>query len=136
MTIGKRINLLRMKRGMSIDDLASKLGKNRTTVYRYENGDIENLPLNVLYPLADALDTTPGYLIGWEGKEMLSVKISDGEEEAVYSSFNENCVKHVENWYNTFGMDSFSDEEYEKLVEYGKFLISMRKNINWLRKEE
>lgn len=51
---------------MSVDDLAEKLGKNRATVYRYEKGDIENLPLDVLEPLANALNTTPGYLMGWE----------------------------------------------------------------------
>ena len=84
MSIGKRIKMLRTKRGLSIDDLATKLGKNRTTVYRYENGDIENLPLSILNPLAEALDTTPAHLMGWGDKEMLSTKISDGEEEAVY----------------------------------------------------
>lgn len=127
MTIGKRIKSLRTKRGMSIEDLAAKLGKNRTTVYRYENGDIENLPLGVLNPLAEALDTTPGHLMGWSAKEMLSTKISDGEEEAIYSSMNEIYVRHVEAWHAAFGMDPFTDEEHEKLMEYGKFLISMRK---------
>lgn len=127
MTIGKRIKSLRTKRGMSIEDLAAKLGKNRTTVYRYENGDIENLPLGVLNPLAEALDTTPGHLMGWSAKEMLSTKISDGEEEAIYSSMNEIYVRHVEAWHAAFGMDPFTYEEHEKLMEYGKFLISMRK---------
>lgn len=126
MSIGQRIKLLRTKRGMSIDDLAEKLGKNRTTIYRYENGDIENLPLGILNPLAEALDTTPAHLMGWEQKEMISTKISDGKNEAVYSSVNETYVKHVEAWHKTFGMDPFSDEEHEKLMEYGKFLISMR----------
>ena len=127
MSIGKRIKMLRTKSGLSIDDLAAKLGKNRTTVYRYENGDIENLPLGILNPLAEALDTTPAHLMGWNTKEMLSTKISDGEEEAVYSSANEIYVRHVEAWHNMFGMDPFTDEEHEKLMEYGKFLISMRK---------
>lgn len=126
MSIGKRIKMLRTKRGLSIDDLAAKLGKNRTTVYRYENGDIENLPLSILNPLAEALDTTPAHLMGWDAKEMISTKISDGEEEAVYSSANEVYVRHVEAWHETFGMDPFTDEEHEKLMEYGKFLISMR----------
>lgn len=126
MTIGKRIKSLRKKRGMSIDDLAAKLGKNRTTVYRYENGNIENLPLGILNPLAEALDTTPAHLMGWNTKEMLSTKISDGEEEAIYSSMNESYVKHVETWHKMFGMDPFTDEEHEKLMEYGKFLISIR----------
>ena len=127
MSIGKRIKMLRTKSGLSIDDLAAKLSKNRTTIYRYENGDIENLPLGILNPLAEALDTTPAHLMGWNTKEMLSTKISDGEEEAVYSSANEVYVRHVEAWHNMFGMDPFTDEEHEKLMEYGKFLISMRK---------
>lgn len=127
MSIGKRIKLLRTKRGISIDELAAKLGKNRTTIYRYENGDIENLPLDILNPLANALDTTPAHLMGWSAKDMISTKISDGEEEAVYSSVNETYVRHVEAWHNMFGMDPFTDEEHEKLMEYGKFLISMRK---------
>ena len=126
MTIGKRIKQLRMNRGLSIDDLAAKLGKNRTTIYRYENGDIENLPLGILNPLAEVLDTTPGHLMGWNTKEMVSTKISEGDEEAVYSSVNETYVRHVEAWHKAFGMDPFTDEEHAKLMEYGKFLISMR----------
>lgn len=127
MSVGKRIKLLRTKRGMSIDELATKLGKNRTTVYRYENGDIENLPLDILVPLSEALDTTPGHLMGWESKEMISTKISNGEEEVIYSAMNEVCVKHVEIWHKEFGMDPFTDEEHEKLIEYARFLISQRR---------
>lgn len=66
MTIGQKIKRLRRQLNMSVDDLAEKLGKNRATIYRYEKGDIENLPLDVLEPLANALNTTPGYLMGWE----------------------------------------------------------------------
>ena len=66
MTIGQKIKELRNQLNMSVDDLATELGKNRATIYRYERGDIENLPLDVLEPLANALETTPGYLMGWE----------------------------------------------------------------------
>lgn len=66
MTMGQKIKELRKQLNMSVDDLAAKLGKNRATVYRYERGDIENLHLDVLEPLAKALNTTPGYLMGWE----------------------------------------------------------------------
>ena len=41
------------------------LGKDRSTIYRYEKGDIENLPLDILQPIATALITTPQYLMGW-----------------------------------------------------------------------
>ena len=65
MNIGKRIQLCREKIGLSVDQLADILGKDRSTIYRYENGDIEKLPTTVLEPLAKALQTTPAYLMGW-----------------------------------------------------------------------
>lgn len=69
MMIGKKIKDLRTELNMSVDELAEKLGKNRATIYRYEKGDIGNLPLDVLEPLATALKTTPAYLMGWDTDE-------------------------------------------------------------------
>lgn len=66
MLIGKRIQQKRKQMGMSADDLAKRIGKDRSTIYRYEKGDIENMPLDILEPIADALGTTPAYLMGWE----------------------------------------------------------------------
>ena len=64
MTIGKRIKERRLSLGMTVDELAMKLGKNRATVYRYESDAIKEMPLSVLVPLANALYTTPAYLLG------------------------------------------------------------------------
>lgn len=69
MSIGQRIRARRKEMGMSVDELAARLGKDRSTVYRYEKGDIENLPLDVLQPIADALDTQPAELMGWVKKD-------------------------------------------------------------------
>lgn len=69
MTIGQRIKERRKELGMSVDELAELIGKNRATIYRYENNNIENLPSPVLKDLADALKTTPEYLIDWNGNE-------------------------------------------------------------------
>ncbi|TAH62236.1 MAG: repressor LexA [Gottschalkiaceae bacterium] len=68
-TIGERIKQRRQQLEMSVDDLAIKLNKNRATIYRYENDDIENLPLSILEPLAKILNVSPGYLMGWEVNE-------------------------------------------------------------------
>lgn len=66
MNIGKRIQDRRKQLGMSADELAKRIGKTRTTVSRYETGFIEKLPSSVLVPIAEALQTTPAYLMGWE----------------------------------------------------------------------
>lgn len=61
---GQRIKKRRKQLGMRADDVASLLGVSRSTVFRYENGNIEKVPANVLEKLAEILKTTPDYLIG------------------------------------------------------------------------
>lgn len=77
MTIGQRIKQKRNEMKMSADELAKRLGKNRATVYRYENGDIENLPIDILEPIAKALNTTPAYLMGWEQMQQKNDTLAD-----------------------------------------------------------
>lgn len=69
MTLGERIKQRRTQLGYSVDEIAAKIGKNRATVYRYENSDIGDIPTGVLEPLAKALNTTPAQLMGWEEDE-------------------------------------------------------------------
>lgn len=66
MKIGERIKHRRIELGLSVDEVAKKLNKNRATIYRYENNQIENFPITLLEPLAEILQTTPAYLIGCE----------------------------------------------------------------------
>ncbi len=66
MTIGDRIKKRRKELGLSAEEIAKKIGVNKTTVYRYESKEIEKFPTDVLEPLAVALNTTPAYLMGWE----------------------------------------------------------------------
>lgn len=63
LTIGEKIQQRRKELGMSADELAEKLGIDRSTIYRYENGDIKKFPLDMLEPIANALNTTPTYLV-------------------------------------------------------------------------
>lgn len=125
MSVGKRIKERRNELHMSVDEIAVKLNKNRATIYRYEKGDIENLPIDILEPLAKALDTTPQYLMGWD-KKLAGMHMKDGDMESLYFAEDERNVKQVAIWHGTFGMNTFSDEEFEKLLEYGKFLVSLR----------
>lgn len=129
MHVHERIKYRRTELNMSVDELANKLNKNRTTIYRYEKGDIENLPLDILEPLANALETTPQYLMGWDSPRVFEMKVIEDDTEFVLRGSNENDMNYVERWYNEFGTDSFSDEEYDKIIEYAKFLRHIRENV-------
>ena len=64
MTTGEKIRTRRKQLGMSVDELSKKVGKNRATIYRYENDEIE-MPASMLQPLGDALNTSPDELMDW-----------------------------------------------------------------------
>lgn len=68
MNVGQRIKQRRKELRISADALGEALGKDRSTIYRYERGDIEKLPLDILDPIAKVLQTTPQYLMGWQEK--------------------------------------------------------------------
>ena len=66
MTIADRIRNRRLELGLSVDDLAKLLQKNRATVYRYESNYIKSYSPDVLVSLAKALQTTPSYFYGYD----------------------------------------------------------------------
>lgn len=66
MTIADRIRNRRLELGLSVDDLAKRLNKNRATVYRYESNYIKSYSHDVMEALAKALETTPAYLYGYD----------------------------------------------------------------------
>lgn len=74
MKIGDRIKARRKEMKISAEELGARLGKDRSTIYRYEKGDIENLPLDILEPIASALNTTPQYLMGWDEEVKKEIK--------------------------------------------------------------
>ena len=69
MTTGQRMKDRRKSIGLSAERVAEILGVSPATIYRYENGDIEKVPGERLGPIANALQTTPAYLMGWENAD-------------------------------------------------------------------
>jgi transcriptional regulator with XRE-family HTH domain len=110
MTIGNRIKNRRKYLKMSADELGKRLGKDRSTIYRYEKGDIENLPLDILEPIANALETTPQYLMGWDEKTAPENGSGLSEAKKQLLDLAENC----------------SEEDAEKLLQMMQILLGKK----------
>lgn len=65
MSIGKRVKDLRKKYNISQVDLALAINVSKQTMYKYENGVVTNIPSDKIELMAEALHTTPSYLMGW-----------------------------------------------------------------------
>ncbi len=69
MTTAERIKQRRKDLGLRAEDVAERIGVSPSTMFRYENGEIEKLPINHLVPIAKALHTSVDYLMGWTEDE-------------------------------------------------------------------
>ena len=63
--IGQRIKQLRKRKGLNQTELAQMLKKSLRTVQKYETGEIE-VSIAVVNQIADLLDTTSTYILGYE----------------------------------------------------------------------
>ena len=67
----------RKELGFSAEYVAEKLGVSPATIYRYEKGEIEKMPGNILEPISKILRTTPAYLMGWDDTTVVTAFPSD-----------------------------------------------------------
>lgn len=89
MTTGERMRLRRKELGLSAEYVADKLKCSAATIYRYEKGDIEKMPVDILTPLSSILSTTPEYLMGWDNEKPLSVSAKGlSEIEVIFSQLS------------------------------------------------
>ena len=102
--IGKRVRELRIKRGLSQQDLGNAIGVTKVSVCGYENGT--RLPnLEKLILLADTLETTTDYLLGRE------VPVCNDENNTYVGSISYDDVnfivelKHFPSLYNKIMKD-------------------------------
>jgi transcriptional regulator with XRE-family HTH domain len=113
LTIGKQIRKRRKELKMSVDELAKRIGKDRSTVYRYENGDIENFPVDLLIPMTEALETTP--------QELLSTIVTS----------NEWLSEQAEKWFEATEGYEFNSEEFRVFYEVAKYLMQIRNDTDY-----
>ena len=78
MTLGEQIKHYRRRSGYSMEELGALLGISRQTVYRYENGAIENVPREKLRKMAEIFGISEARLFGFEdsrysGEEIMSI---------------------------------------------------------------
>lgn len=67
MELGERIRSLRKQKGLTQEELASRLGLQKSAVAKYENGRVTNIKRATLFKMAEILEVSPGELM--YGKE-------------------------------------------------------------------
>ena len=72
MTTGERIKYLRLRNGLSQEELGKKVGVGKAAINKYEKGIVVNFKRSMIDKLADALDVSPIYLMGFDDEQLPS----------------------------------------------------------------
>jgi len=69
MEIGSRIYSLRKGLGLTLEEVGNYVGVGKSTVRKWESGQIANMRRDKIARLAEVLQTSPSYLMGWTEKK-------------------------------------------------------------------
>lgn len=69
MDFGQKIKQIRKSKGMSLEQVGDIVGVGKSTVRKWETGDIANMRRDKIAKLAKALGVEPSYLMGWNKEE-------------------------------------------------------------------
>ena len=107
MDISKKLKNRRKELGLTMLEIAQKVGVSEATVSRWESGDIANMRRDKIASLANALNVTPAYIMGWE--EKIPPEKSEEIEEGI--------VLHRDGKTSTYRMSRDKLKTIEALLE-------------------
>lgn len=112
MDIGQRIKRIRLEKHLTQDELAFRIDTTKQTIYKYENGIVTNIPASKIEAIANVLNTTPEYLMGWDNKLKSPTVTSDVVEIPV--------IGMIAAGYNELANEDWSGETVSIPKEYLK----------------
>lgn len=109
MSFSELIKALRLEHGFTLQYVADKIKVSKSTIKRWEDGEISSIGLDRVDQLASVLNVSPGYLMGWADRN-----------GAPLSSSN-----HVHSDRITLAEEllrSLDDDKFDQAMMYLKFL--------------
>jgi transcriptional regulator with XRE-family HTH domain len=79
--LSEKIRALRCNLGLTYEEVGNFVGVGKSTVRKWETGMIENMRRDKIAKLAEVLQTTPGYLMGWSDSPDINKKPASKTDE-------------------------------------------------------
>jgi transcriptional regulator with XRE-family HTH domain len=89
--LGERVRELRLKRGLTLEALAERIGSSKSYMWEIENKDVARPSAEKLQQIALALETTADYLLATE-----AVTEADADDTAFFRKYQQMKPKSKE----------------------------------------
>ena len=104
--IANKLKTLRNKNNLSLKNVADFLNVSSSTILKYENASITNIPIDNIIKLAKIYKVTPSYILGLENYDKNDFHLSEEEKELILNLrkeketneklFKESCERYPE----------------------------------------
>ena len=125
MSVGSTIKKLRLKRGMTQEELGKLLGVKKAAVQKYESGQVQNLKQDTIRKLCEVFDKNPAVFIF--DNQMLKNELD--MLEIIESYYGQEVIELLEAYEN------LNDENRLRLNDYLSLLI-VTQNVTYPRHSE
>ena len=96
MNVGENIKKRRLELGLNAERLAEKVGLSAATIYRYEKGAIKKVDSSVLMQIAEALNTSPVALMGYDMPSNTNSDKTTTSEKTITPDIERAAIKATE----------------------------------------
>ncbi len=136
MDIGGKLKQRRIEEKISAEELANKLGVSKSTIYRYEKGEIAKVPTETLEKISKILNTSPAYFMGWSDipnntKSDIVViydKLNQIRQEKVLN-FASNQLAEQEQENTVSSIFSKKEDDNEYITDYVQGLVAAGRGV-------
>lgn len=93
MEMSEKIRLLRKQKGLTLEQVGNAVGVGKSTVRKWETGDIANMRRDKIAKLANILGCSPAFLMGWDDKQIETSTILSKETLKVAEAYEKADIK-------------------------------------------
>jgi len=115
MKMSEMIRSLRIENGLTQEELAFKLGLQKSAIAKYESGKVENIKRSIIQEMANIFSVSPSELMGWQEEEKTAdalVLVMESEQLQLVveksSNLSDKSIKRLMKY-----IDLLQDEEKE-----------------------
>lgn len=111
--IQERLKQARIEKNLTLEEVANILGKTKSTISKYETGDIENLKFQAINQLSELYDVSPAWLMCWT--DIKDKNISTNNLIKLYCSLSDEKKKEVFKYMQYLKSIDSTEETSEEL---------------------
>lgn len=115
--VAERIAEARQYRGMTLTEVAEKVGIDKSTIMRYEKCQVKKMRLPVIEAIARALDVNPAWIVGKADRQL----VSDSADKPLDGDLTKRQTEILS------ATSDLTDEELGVLLSVSRWLRSLRK---------